>query len=309
MRAVGSQSSRDRFVTPLERDRPSKRDGSTEDRVIGAVWDELGGFLSEEFRVGTVRPRRLDGLIVADKEKKLVWPEEVLPLDGKRTWAVEAKSGDIEMGVLGQALFGAELLRQLHRPAEVIPVAAAVAPPTGLLRALLDEFRPFGLDCRVYERLQPPHKPGSSKGKNPYELRKRMLGWLLREWPGQLITIEKKRHKKDFRNVRVRGSEHALSELRLSAVLLPERDRRLDSARYAEEVVRRNERVLLIHTSPDLYRGQMGRALFSAEIARRLLGLKRAVGVVLYARDNKELRSLLSRYSSVLPIKYRSKLS
>src|SRR4051794_26978447 len=104
-------------------DAPTKRKGSTEDRVVGEVWRELGGLLSEEFRVGTVRPRRLDGLIVANREQKLVWPEEMLPLDGKRTWAVEAKSGKIEMGVLGQALFGAELLRQLHRPAEVIPVA------------------------------------------------------------------------------------------------------------------------------------------------------------------------------------------
>ena len=48
---------------------PSKRDRTTEDRVVGAVWDELGRLLVEQFRVPSERPRYLDALIVESADR------------------------------------------------------------------------------------------------------------------------------------------------------------------------------------------------------------------------------------------------
>ena len=60
--------------------------------------------------------------------------------------AVEVKSGELDMGVLGQAaLFGAQLLARVVPHAQIHPLAAAPRGPSPLLRALLDEYRPGGL--------------------------------------------------------------------------------------------------------------------------------------------------------------------
>ena len=64
------------------------------------------------------------------------------------------------------------------------------------------------------------------------------------------------------------------------------------------------ERVELIHTCTDLYRTQMGKALFSAQIAREILGLQHVQGVALFRRDNAALRALLSGYRQVSAVPF-----
>jgi len=88
---------------------PNKRDRITEDRVVGAVWDELGGLLVEQFRVPSDRSRYPDALIVESPGRAILGPDELPDIGSSRVWAVEVKSGAVDMGVLGQALFGAEL--------------------------------------------------------------------------------------------------------------------------------------------------------------------------------------------------------
>jgi hypothetical protein len=99
--------------------------------VVGAVWDELGGLLIEQFRVPSDRPRYLDALIVQAPDRAILNPSELPDVGNGRVWAVEVKSGAVDMGVLGQALFGAELARLVMSEAEVLPIAAApIRPPS-----------------------------------------------------------------------------------------------------------------------------------------------------------------------------------
>ena len=60
------------------------------------------------------------------------------------------KSGELGMGVLGLALFGARLLARVVPDAEIDPLAAAPRGPSTLLRELLDECLPGGLEWRTY---------------------------------------------------------------------------------------------------------------------------------------------------------------
>ena len=62
--------------------------------------------------------------------------------------------------------------------------------------------------------------------------------------------------------------------------------------------------VELIYTSTDLYRTQIGDALFGAEAAQRLLGLARATGVALYRRDNAIRRELLTEHPHVRAVQW-----
>jgi hypothetical protein len=87
-------------------------------------------------------------------------------------------------------------------------------------------------------------------------------------------------------------------------LLLVDRPSAVVLANEAVLSVAPGERVQLIHTCTDLYRTQMGKALFSAELARRILGLQNATGVALFRRDNARLRALLSAYPQVRAVRF-----
>jgi hypothetical protein len=284
---------------------PSKRDRTTEDRVIGAVWDELGGLLVEQFRVPSDRPRYLDALIVESPDRAILGPHELPDIGSARVWAVEVKSGAVDMGVLGQALFGAELARLVIPEAEVLPLAAAPYPPTESLQCVLDHFRPSHLEWRAYPRVRRDGKPQRSSGEpNPPSLRSQMLDWYAADSGGTLVRVGARRSRRDFSSVVVEGTRESLSPLSLSGLLLPDRPAAVVLSDKAVLEVAAGERVELIHTCTDLYRTQMGKALFSAELARQILGLHNATGIALFRRDNAALRAVFSVYPQVRAVPF-----
>jgi hypothetical protein len=284
---------------------PSKRNRTTEDRVVGAVWDELGGLLVEQFRVPSDRPRYLDALIVESPDRAILSGNELLDVGSSRVWAVEVKSGAVDMGVLGQALFGAELARLVMPEAEVLPLAAAPDPPAEPLRRVLDRFRPGGLEWRAYPSLRREGRPQRSSGEpNPPALRSQMLDWYAARTGGTLIRVGARRTRRDFSSVTVDGTRHSLSPLGLSGLLLADRPSAVVLSDEAAVEVAPGERVELIHTCTDLYRTQMGKALFSAELARQILGLRNETGVALFRRDNAALRDLLIVYPQVSAVPF-----
>jgi hypothetical protein len=259
-----------------------KRNRTTEDRVVGAVWEELGGLLVEQFRVESDRPRYLDALIVESPDRAILSSKELPEIGSWRVWAVEVKSGAVDMGVLGQALFGAELAKLVMPEADVLPLAAAPNPPTEPLRGVLDLFRPRGLEWRAYPSLRREGKPQRSSGEpNPPGLRTEMLDWYGFRAGGMLVRVGARRTRRDFSLVTVEGSGQSLSALSLSGLLLADRPSAVVLSDEAVVEVAPSERVELIHTCTDLYRTQMGKALFSAELARQILGLQNATSVAL----------------------------
>jgi hypothetical protein len=273
--------------------------------VVGAVWDELGGLLVEQFRVDSDRPRYLDALIVQSPDRAILSPSELPDVGRGRVWAVEVKSGAVDMGVLGQALFGAELARPVMPEAEVLPMAAAPDPPAETLQRLLDDFHPRGLEWRAYPKMRRAGKPQrSSDEPNPPGLRAEMLDWYAARAGGTLIRVGSRRNHRDFSRVAIAGTGESLSPLRLSGLLLTDRPPALVLADQAVLDVASDERVELIHTCTDLYRTQMGKALFSAELARQILGLQNATGVALFGRDNVILRDQLSEYPQVRAVPF-----
>jgi hypothetical protein len=272
--------------------------------VVRAVWDELGGLLVEQFRVPSDRPRYLDALIVEARERAILRRDQLPPVGRSRMWAVEAKSGAVDMGVLGQALFGAELARQAMKT-DVLPFAAAPDPPAEPLKRLLDQFRPGHLEWRAYPKTRPEGKRQQSSGeRNPPDLRAPMLDWYAARTGGMLVKIGTRRKPRDFSAVTIDGTGESLSPLHLSGLLLVDRPSAIVLANEAILSVAPGERVDLIHTCTDLYRTQMGKALFSAELARRILGLQNATGVALFRRDNAALRALLSAYPQVRAVRF-----
>ena len=220
-------------------------------------------------------------------------------------WAVEVKSGELDMGVLGQALFGAQLLARVVPHAQIHPLAAAPRGPSPLLRALLDEYRPGGLEWRAYPGVARARAKQRSSGEpNPAALRARMLEWYASCAGGLLIRVGPRRLRHDFAGVKVSGSDRELAFLRPSAVLLPDRPPGVMEASHAQMTVDSSERIELIHTSTDLYRTHMGKTLFGAEAARRLLGLEHATGIALYRRDNAILRELLIEQPNVQAVQW-----
>jgi hypothetical protein len=244
-------------------------------------------------------------LIVESPDRAILSGNELPHVGSSRVWAVEVKSGAVDMGVLGQALFGAELARLVMPEAEVLPLAAAPDPPAEPLIRVLDRFRPSGLEWRAYPSLRREGRPQRSSGEpNPPAVRTQMLDWYAAHAGGMLVRVGARRNRRDFFNVTVEGTGDSLLPLGLSGLLLPDRPSAVVLSDEAVAEVALGERVELVHTCTDLYRTQMGKALFSAELAREILGLRNATGVALFRRDNAALRDLLTVYPQVSAVPF-----
>jgi hypothetical protein len=104
-----------------------------ESEVIHAVWDEIGGALVEEFVVPTIpgqpaRARHIDGVFAVDGPRRWHRARTPLALRGRDVVVCQAKAGQLDLGVLGQTLFAAELIQREHAPRSVRLIAAAVRP-------------------------------------------------------------------------------------------------------------------------------------------------------------------------------------
>jgi hypothetical protein len=144
-----------------------------ESRVVRAVWDEVGGELVEEFRALTVpgegsRRREVDGVIATDGPRRQHPRGASLLLNGRDVVVCQAKAGQLDLGVLGQTLFAAELIDRQYQPRHVRLIAAA-ARPNPLIGRLLESYQPESefplgrpIEYRTYPLLDLP--PGTSSG-------------------------------------------------------------------------------------------------------------------------------------------------
>ena len=106
---------------------------SAESDVIHAVWKEIGGELVEEFVVPTIpgqlsRARHIDGVFAVDGPRRWHPAHTPLALRGRDIAVCQAKAGQLDLGVLGQTLFAAELIQREHAPRSMRLIAAAVQP-------------------------------------------------------------------------------------------------------------------------------------------------------------------------------------
>jgi hypothetical protein len=131
-----------------------------------------------------------------------------------------------------------------------------------------------------------------------------MLDWYAARAGGMLVRVGTRRSPRDFSSVTVEGTGESLSPLGLSGLLLADRPPTVVLSAEAVVEVLPDEQVELIHTCTDLYRTQMGKTLFSTELAREILGLQNATGVALFRRDNAVLRALLSEYPQVSAVPF-----
>src|SRR5207302_1793089 len=132
-----------------------------------------------------------------------------------------------------------------------------------------------GVQWKAYPDIRREGKPQrSSGGPDPAALRAAMLDTYARDTGGMLIRVGARRSRRDFASVLVSGTPVSLSRLEMSGLLLRDRSSSCLPADNAVLEVSREERIELIHTCTDLYRTQMGKALFSAELAKRILGLQ-----------------------------------
>ena len=151
------------------------------------------GLLVEQFRVPSDRPRYLDALIVESPDRAILSPDELPDLVSSRVWAVEVKSGAVDMGVLGQALFGAQLAQLVMPDAEVVPLAAAPDPPAESLQRVLGRF-PRRLEWRAYPRVRRERNPQRSLGgPDPPALRTQVLDWYAARAGGMLVRVGARR--------------------------------------------------------------------------------------------------------------------
>jgi hypothetical protein len=106
-----------------------------ETSILERYWDRLGGTLILEFplvrKSSTSNPRRVDGLILPDAERRVVrWSE--FKVEERKTMedvvrgadivAVQVKPHRLDLPLLGQTFFAVRLLERL-RPASVRGVA------------------------------------------------------------------------------------------------------------------------------------------------------------------------------------------
>jgi hypothetical protein len=251
----------------------------TESDVVEAFWDEPGvdGELIHEFRVPSVpgdasRDREVDGVIIRGRPKRRLPRGTRVPLADHDVYVVQAKSGRLDFGVLGQALFGTRLIERAHPGVRVTPVAVAIVPDP-LVEELVAELRPeIGMLTRTYPHLT----AGSSSGEpNAPRLREIVLASLAAEARGLLVRVGARRGRRDFARVRAAGGDLQLSVLGAIALHLPDREPELVGADVELELDP-DERVEIVHSCTDIYMTFLGKAVFTPEFAARRLGLKRA---------------------------------
>lgn len=106
-----------------------------ETAILERYWRRIGGTLILEFplvkRSPTSSPRRLDGLILPDRERRVVRSRSYMVEEGTTTGkvvegadvlAVQVKPHRLDLPLLGQTFFAVRLLERL-RPASVRGVA------------------------------------------------------------------------------------------------------------------------------------------------------------------------------------------
>lgn len=114
--------------------------------MIRWYWQKIGGTLIEEFpavrKSDTCGPRRIDGVIIKDGEKRIAHHSEV-SLEGKDIIIVQAKARRLGMNLIGQTLFSKQLM-EIFRPRSIVSIALC-GKDDSVLRPLLENHK----DCKV----------------------------------------------------------------------------------------------------------------------------------------------------------------
>ncbi len=100
-----------------------------ENRLTRRYWESVGGTLIMEFHVvkktATSRKRIVDAVIIPDGPTEIALAKNV-SIEGRHVIVVQTKTYPLDLVNFGQALGGAELLKENFRPASVRPVAVCV---------------------------------------------------------------------------------------------------------------------------------------------------------------------------------------
>ena len=104
-------------------------------------WHQTGGTLIEEFvavrRSATCGSRLLDGVIVKDGEHRIARQSDIT-LEGKDVIVVQTKASRLNMYLMGQAFFSAQLIRAFG-PSSVTSVALCNRDDS-VLRPLFEQY-------------------------------------------------------------------------------------------------------------------------------------------------------------------------
>jgi hypothetical protein len=287
---------------------PSWSDGRMSERdVINKVWEEVGGELVPEFDVSTIpgQPkfdRHVDAVFALGGPPQEHPKHHRLPLCGRRAVICQAKSGQLDLGVLGQTFFSAQLIQREFEPCDLRLIAAAVRP-NPMIDRLVASYEPgeWRVECVSYPDLErhasSKARPGRSSGEDrPPGLRRVIAGELHREAKG--LLIEGGGSGTYFGKVQVASTGESLRQAEPDAIILPRRDFGRVPAR-SSVVIAEDEPVILVHTSRDFYMTSMGRAVFGRQLALDQLGLTNLRSVFCYRNDNEKLRELIGEFSDI----------
>ena len=114
-----------------------------------AFWCGVGGTLIREFvlvsRSATAEVRRADAVILINGDRREANWRERMPLKGEDIIVVQTKTGKLNMGLMGQALFSADLLRAFN-PRSIRSVALCTADDSAL-HPVFDRYP--GVEVRI----------------------------------------------------------------------------------------------------------------------------------------------------------------
>jgi hypothetical protein len=270
-----------------------------ESNVIHEVWQEVGGELVEEFPLPSIagqhsRNRRIDAVFAVDGPRRRYAAGTPLNLRGRDVVVCQAKAGQLDLGVLGQTLFAAELIQSSeHAPSSVRLIAAAVCPNLSIER-LLESYAP--LERRIHHRTYPGLMSGGSSGEEvPADVRRKMVAAVHEKFGGRLIEGGKASGRRPhFAHVYVATTGGSLRWADPDAIILQARESEKFAATDTVEVAA-DEPVTLVYTSYKFYMTTMGRAVFGRQLAQDQLGLTNVRSVFCYRNDNAKLRELLEK--------------
>ncbi len=236
-----------------------------------AYWQRVDGTLIQEFRVvsrsATCSHRDLDGLIICGGERRLLRHLPQPDLTGWEVIAVQAKTGRLNLPLLGQALFSRDLLARWH-PRQVRTVALC-GLDDGVLGPLA---RAEGIEVEV-----PPGHERRPADVDSYNAALLEAYW--RQVGGTLLD----------RYSLVEASA-TTDHQRAHGVIVTGDMRRVPRG-AARHLSLRGAEVTIVHTAPGLGMYVLGRAYFTRHIA--LTAHAPAVrSVVVCQRDDSVLRPL-----------------